>query len=255
MIVRTEAVILKSMDYRESSRILTLYTREFGKLSVLVKGARGPKSRLTGTTEPLNYVEVVFYKKDDRELQLLTQCDIIRSWRGLTDQLEKMGPAMAIIELTNAVTHAEERNLRQFELLVDCLDAVNNATSNATNAFYVFEVRLLDILGFRPDFRLCSSCGSELGIEQAGKLSVDAARGGIHCAKCAEQGLGYEIISQGAVNVLRRMQELNDVGSATRIVLSSQLRSEIAGTLRRYLQSHVEGLKDLKSESVFAAIV
>jgi DNA repair protein RecO (recombination protein O) len=255
MIVRTEAVVLKAMDYRESSRILTLYTREFGKQSVLVKGARGPKSKLAGTTEPLNYVQVVYYKKNDRELQLLTQCDIVRPWRRLIDQLEKMGPAMAIAELTNAVTHDEEQNVRQFELLIDCLDAVNDATSNATNAFYVFEVRLLEILGFRPEFRVCSSCGLEIGTEQAGKLSIDAARAGVHCGECAGQGRGLERISQGAVNVLRRMQEFAAIRSATNITLSSQLRNEIAGVLRQYLQSHVEGLRGLKSESVFAVIL
>jgi DNA repair protein RecO (recombination protein O) len=242
------------MNYRESSRILTLYTREFGKQSVLAKGVRGSKSRLAGVTEPLNYVQVVFYKKENRDLQLLSQCDVLRPWRKLTESLEKMAPAMAIAELTSAVSHDEECNVRQFELLVACLDAVNDATNNAQNALYLFEVRLLDILGFRPDFIVCGSCGSEIGSEQQKMIAVDPPRGGLFCSACSTAGRGTLTIAQGTVNVLRRMQEVSDFSAVMRIALPSRMRNEIAAVLRLFLHNHVEGLKELKSESVFAAL-
>jgi DNA repair protein RecO (recombination protein O) len=254
MIVRTDAVVLKSMNYRESSRILTLYTRDFGKQSVLAKGVRGAKSKLAGVTEPLNYVQAVFYKKENRDLQLLSQCDSLRSWRRLTEDLDRMGPAMAIAELTYAVSHDEEGNGPQFDLLVACLDAINDAKSNAQNVFYLFEVRLLDILGFRPDFLRCGSCGAEIGSEQAQMLAADPAGGGLFCGECASGGRGLMSLSQGAVNVLRKMQSVSDCSTVTRIALPVKMRSEIAGLLWLYLQSHIEGLKSLKSESVFAAI-
>ena len=242
------------MNYRESSKILTLYTREFGKQSVLAKGVRGPKSRLAGATEPLNYLEAVFYKKENRDLQLLSECDVLRSWRKLTESLEKMAPAMAIAELTNAVSHDEECNIRQFELLVACLDAVNDASNNARNALYLFEVRLLDILGFRPDFLVCGSCGSEIGNEQQQMLAVDPARGGLFCGACSRTGRGTLRIAQGTANVLRRMQGATDFSPVMRIALPARMRNEIDGVLRLFLLSHVEGLKGLKSESVFAAM-
>lgn len=255
MIVRTDGVILRSMDFRDTSRILTVYTRDFGKQSLLAKGVRGPKSKLAGVTGPLNYVTLIYYRKEERELQLLSQCDLVRPWRSLTDSLEAMAAAMAICELLNLVVQGEEEHPELFDLLVRSLDAVNGATNNWVNALYLFEVRLLDLLGFRPELRLCSHCGRSLEADRGGALALDLHRGGVSCSSCAEGGKGGEPLSPGALSVLRRFQEISEIGAACRVTLSGQLRSEVGRTLRRYLQSHVEGLKSLKSESVFSALL
>ncbi len=255
MIVRTDAVILRGMNFRDSSRILTLYTKEFGKLSVLAKGARTQKSKFGGAIEPLSYVTAVLYKKESHDLHLLSHCDIVRPFRSLTDDLERMAAAMAVVELLQAVSHGEERNHPMFDLLVHSLESINSATKNAINALYVFEVRLLEILGFRPEFGRCAECGRATDEVQSEMLTVNLSEGGVYCPTCSAKGRGLEMISQGAVNTLRRMQELSDISSATRIVLTPVMHNEIRTTLRRYLQTHVEGLKALKSEAVFAAIL
>jgi DNA repair protein RecO (recombination protein O) len=255
MIVTTDAVILRGMNFRDSSRILTLYTKEFGRLSVLAKGARMPKSKFGGAIEPLSYVTAVLYKKESRDLHLLSHCDIVRPFRSLTDDLGRMAAAMAVVELLHAVSHGEERNLPLFDLLVNSLESINGATKGAMNAFYVFEVRLLEILGFRPEFGRCAGCGCPTNEIQSEKLSVNLSEGGVFCPSCSARGRGLEMISQGAVNTLRRMQELSDISSATRIALTPLMQNEIRTTLRRYLQMHVEGLKMLKSEAVFASIL
>jgi DNA repair protein RecO (recombination protein O) len=254
MIVRTEAVILKRMDFRETSRILTLYTREFGKQDVLAKGVRGPKSKMKGTLEPLSYVQTVFYKKVNRDLHLLSQCDLIRPWKRLSDDLERMAAAMGMVELVLGVTHGEERNPEQFTLLVSCLDAVNESVRHAVNLLYLFEVRLLGILGFRPEFQRCSRCGVVLEAGPHVARGVDAIQGGVVCSMCAGPGEGLRKLSQGALQVLRRLQDLPEILPVTNLALSSQLREEVGSALRLYLRSHVEGLKDSKSEAVFASI-
>jgi DNA repair protein RecO (recombination protein O) len=252
MIVRTSGVILKSMDFRESSRILTVYTRDFGKQSILAKGVRGPKSRLAGVTGPLNYVSLVYYRKEQRELQLLSQCDLVRPWRALSDSLEAMGAAMAICELLNMVVQGEEEHPALFELLVRSLDAVNGARANAVNAFFLFEIRLVDLLGFRPELRRCARCGTEIP-EGGGELAFDLHRGSVVCADCAVQG--GEGLSAAAHSLLCRLQEISDVDAVCRISLSPALRSEVGAILRRYLQAHVDGLRSLRSESVFSALL
>ncbi len=255
MIVTTDAVILRGMNFRDSSKILTLYTKEFGRLSVLAKGARTAKSRFGGAIEPLSYVTAVLYKKESRDLHLLSHCDIVRPFRSLTDDLERMAAAMAIVELLQAVSHGEERNYPLFDLLVNSLESINGATKNAMNALYLFEVRLLEILGFRPEFGRCAGCGRATDDVQSEKLTVNLSEGGVFCPACSARGRGLEMISQGSVNTLRRMQQLSDIGSATRIALTPVMQNEIRTTLKRYLQIHVEGLKALKSEAVFASIL
>ncbi len=253
MIVRTDGVILKSMDFRDSSRILTVYTRDFGKQSLLAKGVRGPRSRMAGVTAPLNYVTLVFYRSEHRDLQLLSQCDLVRPWRALTESLEAMAAGMAICELLTLVVQGEEEHPALFELLVQSLDAVNTAEGNRANALYVFEVRLLDLLGFRPELRLCGRCGK--AIEEGGKPALDVHTGRVVCGSCAAGGEAGEGLSAASYQVLLRFQEISDIRAACRIALSPPVRNEVATVLGRFLRANVEGLRSLRSEAVFSNLL
>ena len=79
--------------------------------------------------------------------------------------------------------------------------------------------------------------------------------GGVLCAECSGKGMGLELLSRPALAVLRRLQETADPASATRMVLDGRLKGEIAGVLRRHLLAHVEGLRTLRSESVFSSLL
>ncbi|HTY59236.1 MAG TPA: DNA repair protein RecO [Bacteroidota bacterium] len=253
MIVRSEAIVLRTMKYRETSRIAVLYTKERGKISVVAKGVRDGKSRMGGALQPMNHVVALFYMKESRDLQLLTQCDSAGQFPGLGTDLDRMGAAMAAVELTDAVSPAEEPNLPLFELLRATLDAVSRATNQPGNALYYFEMHLLEIIGFRPDMSLCAHCRNPVDTGAAGDLHMSA--GGILCAECSRKGMGSELLSRPALAALRRLQEGGDPASATRMVLGGRLRGEIAGVLRRHLLAHVEGLRTLRSETVFSSLL
>ena len=257
MIVTTDAIVLKSMKYRDSSKILTLYTRRFGKVSVIAKAARDRKNKFGSSLHPMSYVTTVMYWKEGRDLQLLSQCDVVVPFRKLTEDMEKMASGMATIELLNAVSHGEEENHRLFSLVVESLQAMNNATKSVVLALYMFEVRLLDIMGFKPNFRRCLRC--EAAIDEppprGGKIAMQISGGGVFCSACTSKGLGLEEISFGALRILQRMQELPEIESITRVTVPATVAHEVSSVLRRYMQSHIEGLKKLKSEEVFAAIL
>jgi DNA repair protein RecO (recombination protein O) len=230
-----------------------LYTKEIGKISVLAKGARDGRSRLGGALQPMNHVGVLFYMKETRDLQLLTQCDLARSFPGLTTDLDRMAAAMAAVELTDAVSPPEEPNRQLFELLSSTLDAVSRATNQPGNALYYFELHLLGIIGFRPDMRHCANCRKPVD-PRAGGSGVHMTANGILGPECSGKGLGLEFLSPAALAVLQRLQETADPVSATHLVLNSRVRGEIAGVLRRFLLGHVEGLRTLRSESVFSSL-
>lgn len=256
MIVTSDAVVLKTMKYRESSRIVTLYTREYGRVAVLAKGARDRKTRFGSALHPMSYVRVVFYRKDSRDLQLLSQCEHLKVFRTISEDLDKMSAGMALVELVAAVSHDEERNDPLFDLIVVCLSAIENATKNVENALYYFEMSLLDILGFRPEVHRCSSCGNPLGemLEQ-GMTGFQMGQGGVLCPSCAKHGVGFEKISPAGLKVLQRLQDVRDPDAVMRIVLPQETRHEIAAVLRRHLRRHVESVRELKSERVFSSII
>jgi DNA repair protein RecO (recombination protein O) len=255
MLVTTEAVVLKSMKFRDSSKIVTLYTREFGRTSVLAKGARGPKSRFGSSLEPMSYVTAILYRKESRSLQLLSRCESLRPLRSLTEDLRKMAAAMSMLELMNAVSHEEEKNPELFELLVGCLLSLNAATKGYRNTLYFFEVRLLDLLGFRPNFVTCAGCGKELEGAGGTQIGIQALQGGAFCHDCTGQGRGLETYSNGTLSILRRMQDLADPEGATRIVMDATRESEVGTAVRHLLETHVEAIRTLKSEGVFASIL
>jgi DNA repair protein RecO (recombination protein O) len=203
----------------------------------------------------MSHVSAVLYKKESRELHLLSRCDRESRLRSLPDELGKMAAAMGIIEVLNAVTHDEERNVPLFDLLVASLRSVDAATKNAENALYFFEAHLLEILGFRPDFSRCARCGGELPEEQTGKVGLNFAQGGVYGHDCSARGFGLESFTPGSVNVLRRMLALGQPEAALRITLSGPMRAEVGTLLRRYLTTNVEGLRRLKSETVFASLL
>lgn len=255
MLVTTDAIILRSMKFRETSRILTLYTREFGRVSVLAKGARDPKSRFGSSLELMNFVRAILYRKESRSIQLLSGCEVVRPFRSLAGDLSRMGAAIPILELMNLVAREEEKNPALFELLVSCLIAIDGATKGHRGALYFFEAQLLEVLGFRPDFDICGGCGRSLASAGGARISLRAAQGAVHCPECTGEGRGLETYSSGALGILRRLQSLRDPEGATRIAMDSAQEAEVGSVLRHLLQTHVEGIRTLKSEAVFASIL
>lgn len=257
MIVRTDAIVLRSRKYRETSRILNLYTKEFGKLSVIAKGARSPKSRFGASLQPMSHVCAVLYKHDERELHLLSQCDGITRFPNLTENLDKFAAAMSIVELLERVVHDEERNDRLFDLTIGALRSINDAPKNVLNIQYYFELHLSDVLGFKPNFHACLSCGKPLDAELVGTKGGELrlGNGGVLCPMCSQSAGRGGTISFGALRILQRFQETTEPVAVTRTTLTEHQMEEVRSILRDYLQSHVGGLDRLKARFVAASIV
>ena len=256
MIAKTEAIVLRSRKYRETSKILNLYTREFGKLSVIAKGARGPRNKFGSSLQPLNHVSAVLYKHDRNDLHLLSQCENVSSFRNLSQDLEKFSVAMFVVELLEFVSHGEERSELTYGLGLGALRAINDSEQNAANVKFYFELHLADILGFRPNVHTCFACGKLLveedGGTKAGKLRL--AYGGISCGNCTG-GNEEELISVSSLKILQRFQESDNPLDMTRIRLSEHQTEEIEVLLRQYLQQHVSGLHRMKVQSVAQSMV
>lgn len=254
MIVKTEAIVLSNMKYRDTSSILRLYTREFGKISVIAKGARGTASRMRASLEPMTCVSAVIYKKENRDLQLLSQCDVLQSFRHLSEDMEKMYVAMSMIELVDIVTHDEEQNAAMYELLVQMLRTVNDATKKAQIALYYFELKLCEILGFKPDLHHCCQCHRAVDPGEGKEDGVVMGTAGILCTGCSGHSSRGRI-SAGSLRVMQRLQEAASLDSVANLVLTTAIDEEIRRLLRTHLQEHVAGFRRLRSEEVFATIL
>ena len=152
MIIRTDAVSLRTIDYGETSQIVTLYTRSHGKMAVLAKGARRIKSKFGASLQPMSYSQVVFYHKPSRQLQTLSESSCIQPMPDLTRHLDKITIGLRIVELMNVLMHEAEPNPTAFNLLLQSLFCLEQATEHATNIFPYFQMRMAHVLGFAPSF-------------------------------------------------------------------------------------------------------
>ncbi|MEX0603048.1 MAG: DNA repair protein RecO [Bacteroidota bacterium] len=268
MITTTEAIVLKSMKYRETSKIVTFYTRRFGTVSGLAKGARDRKSRFGAALEPMTLVSLVFYKKEQRDLHLISQCDILRLFKRLHSDLDRMGPGMAILELLYQVARNEEENGPLFSLVLGSLEAAENAPVNFWNVYYAFQVGLASIFGFAPAFDHCVSCRRTLKEPEEGReIPFHLGKGGFLCRECTsggkvrieslESAAGGLNLGSAAVRIrpatarVLRQFALLPLPEVSTVGCDPPIGNEVAETLRLYLRYHIEDLKPNHSAQLF----
>ena len=268
MITRTDAVVLKSMKYRDSSKIVTFYSRRYGKVKGIAKGARQMKSKFGAALEPLSAVSLILYKKDQRELQLISQCDTLKTYKKIHTELDRMAVGLSIIELLNQLTHDEEGNDALYTLLVQSLDELERAQKHFMNFFLAFELRCASVMGFMPSVDTCKGCGKELDDLVADDSAVfQSAKGAVLCSRCWQSDTFLKngalrsgrtrasgTFSDGgnirvSIGVLKGLQRLLNapLESMGTLDLGPVLGNEIDGTLRLYLRQHFEDLKPIKS--------
>ena len=156
--VRTEGIILRRRDFGESDRILVLFTRKLGRISGIAKGSRKPSSKIAGHLEL--FMRSSFLISRGRNLHLITQADVIESFDPLRADLPGIGQGSYIVELVDAVTYEEGSNLNLYDLLVTTLKALDMGEDQTIITHY-FELHLLSLVGFQPEFFICVECGKD----------------------------------------------------------------------------------------------
>lgn len=121
MIVTTEAIVLRTRKQGDSSRIVTLYTKDFGKLNVIAKGAREMRSPFSSALQLFNHLSVVFYKKENRDLYLLSKAETMTKMTGIQQSMEQLTAASKIVDLVQRAMHDEHPDAKLFELLAKSL--------------------------------------------------------------------------------------------------------------------------------------
>jgi DNA repair protein RecO (recombination protein O) len=198
---RASAVVLRHSDWGEADRLLTLYTREKGKLRAIAKGARKVTSRKAGHIEPFTHVTLQLAK--GRDIFIVTQAETINLFPGLREDLVKTGYAAYIVELLDRFTYEEgSSNLALFRLLVESIERVEKE-ADAWLAVRYYEMRLLDHLGFRPQLFECANCENEILAEEQ-YFSFSA--GGVICPRCGQGLPNLGRISVDALKYLRHFQ-------------------------------------------------
>jgi len=152
MIVKTEAIVLNSFKYGESSKIVTLFTKDFGKIKVIAKGARKQKNKFGSALDPLSYCQISFYHKPTTELYLLSDAEHIIPLRKIQDLYHHLSAGLIIAEAVNVTQDVQELNAELFRLVTDVLISMNEKPKNPFSLSTFFLLKLSEIIGFAIDF-------------------------------------------------------------------------------------------------------
>lgn len=250
MIVSTDAIVLHAMKYGDTSKIVTLYTRRYGKLKVIAKGVRAAKNKAGASLEPMTIAAVVFYKKQNRELSLLSKSEIARPLNHLFSVEEKMIAGLALVELLSVAMHDEHEDEPVFDSSVEALAEIDRAAKNPLNIFIRFVLGLIHSHGYSLTLDRCMKCGTPSDDGQ-GSYRFQLSEGTIVCPACAESyALSGMPVSRGAIKSLRFLMQ-SSFADSTGLSLTISARDEILEVLFAFMKYHIAGMRTLRTLSLF----
>ena len=176
MLTEAKGIILRVVDFKETDRLLTVYTEEMGLITVMAKGARSLKSRKMAATQQLCYSSFVIFGEGDK--LFVKEASLIESFYSIRDSLDGLALAMYVAEVVSDVATADGDS-ELLRLVLNTLYAISKGTYDTDLIKGAFEMRLLSILGFMPELRACTRCGAS-----DGEYFFDIMAAAIECREC-----------------------------------------------------------------------
>jgi len=248
---KTQVIVLRSLDYGESDRIVTFYSSDFGKLKGIAKGARRSRKRFANNAlELFSCSHTLFSRKGRNTLAFIEDCDIINSYHDVRGNLEKMLIASYMVELVDQFTREGKENSNLFRLLQDFLTIIE-AGETSEWLLRFFEIRLLRLSGYEPVLDRCLACKKPVTDTYIYRFNVK--EGGLRCNTCCPSGSGSLPVSFDTIKMLLMGKEAwSELGQINRLLLSEPSAEESRDLLVSFIQ-YLLG-KELKSLRVLTEV-
>jgi DNA repair protein RecO (recombination protein O) len=230
---RVSALVLKRREIGEADRLLTVLTRDRGKLTLLAKGVRKSASRKAGHIEPFTHVELLVAK--GKSLDLVTQADTLAAHRSLREDLWRSSWAYYVAELTDAFIRDEDPHELLFDLVLETFGRLDRGEEAALVVRYC-ELHLLSLAGYQPQLFRCVQCGELLNPE-TNFLSLE--RGGALCPEHGAHEAGTLVLTLPVLKVLRFLQS-RPWELVSCLSLSTATSRQVEAVLAQYIAYHLE---------------
>jgi DNA repair protein RecO (recombination protein O) len=239
---KTQAFVLKTYDYRDTSLLAHFYTKDFGKIHGIIKGVRDARYRYGSTLEPFSLNEILFYRRRrGADLHQVTQVEVVDNYPEVREDLEALSYASYFVDMIDQVVDVEETSVELFTVLKEAMDFLRQKASPRRCA-RIFEVKLFEILGIMPEFRACVVCQDPDPSPAYFKVGM----GGILCQNCQSRrteggGSGQAsgiLVSRGTVQFLEHVRRL-PMKELLNVKVAQEVGGELEKMLRRFADFHL----------------
>ena len=233
-IIDVEGIIISSRDYQDTSKIIDIFTKEYGIIGVIAKGCKSLKSNLRSVTDNLTFATfTIYYKKD--KLSILKEATVIDNLKNIKKDIEKISYASFLLDITKQV-YKQSNDKEIYEILISSLKKINEGF-NPLVITNILELKYLNYLGVMPNIDGCSVCGSK------NVITLSSDKGGLLCSKCRT----FEPIVSDKTIKLVRMYYYVDIDKISKLDLKDEIVNEVNNFIDDYYDRYT-GLY-LKSKS------
>ncbi len=240
----TEAIVLHSFHYGESDKIVTFFTRDFGKVKGIAKGARRSKKRFQNALDLFSHLRLIFFDREGMGLMRAQGCDILCSFPRIREDLKKILYGNYFLEMASEMSGEREPHPEAFELLLSFLKILEGIEPQEEQ-LRMFEIRMLSLFGYRPNLKRCSLCKRDWeGLKEAPGLFFSMERGTLLCSGCSKPADRTLPLSLGTARLIEGISEM-ELSRIHRFRFTPQALSESRGFLPQFISYQLG--KELKS--------
>jgi len=239
-VYKAEAIVLRQQALGESDRIVTLFTRENGKVRAVAKGVRRTTSRLGGRIEPFTHARLMLAR--GRTLDVIAQADIVRAFGEVRKDLTRAAHAAYVMELVDRGLPERDRHEDVFVLAGDALEKLDRCRAEDSEVVTLwFGLRLAGLLGYQPETAGCVECGRRLprarGVTESWAFSLP--NGGALCPTCRPHDPQAMSVSCGVLGACEYLTTAPE-GQWDRLRITPAQRAELARLVQVHLEHRLE---------------
>jgi len=245
---KTEAIVLGQHSFGEADKVVTLYTKEFGKLKAVARGVRRIKSKFGSSMELFSHNQLMLHMPRKRDLYLITGSNIIRTHKELRENLDSFITASCVAELVDKLTEPEEPNRHLFSLILETFRQIPKQDRDIIIAIFV--TKFLVNAGYKLNLEKCVLCETPISLTEQKKLSIQ--HGGILCPKCQSRDVQAIDVTALAVNYLKNFEIVN-LAKVEKIDIDASVKKELKRMVDFYLSYHLHSR--LKTEEFMEKLI
>jgi len=220
---KTEAVVIRLADFSESSRVVTLFSRDWGKISAIAKGAKRLKGPFEAALDLLTACRIVFLRKSSTSLDILTEAQVIKRFRPQAGSLVSLYGGYYVAELLTSLTEEYDPHVALYQETISTLGRLADE-ADPRLAILRFEVAMLREIGQMPQLDECAACGRSL--ESSKDLAFWVSQGGLICKECQHEQYRQNRIQAGSLAILRQLAS-DSPAAADRLAASPEQLADL----------------------------